>query len=913
MCRLIPPFSLAGVSCLLTLLLWQPAGAQDIESRCFGIIDYAHELRPRQLVVEGQTALGDGLTAVVIGGALRNRSGGDFLRTEAWPAATQFDLQLDHPMASPLTTGPIAPGATGAAQGTMTVVLPDAQVAAFADTVASRGLALTVHAAEKIEASHGNKIGYLSGIFDSGVQGEVTAADADGNPVGFFYPALDERGLDDHERVRFEYLTPGQGGSISARFGSSDPETWWVMERLFDEHVPDSVFPQWMRNGRIESTEVADDEEGTVRYHFFLRDKGDPQAPLGSVVRRGSFCTGEEHDIAPQDGRTRQHQIDSELQAGIERSTNVQGIRFNRVLADGIELSGQVQAHALRPGLQLSVRPGSRRFYTTMDADLSLSASLRAITDVPALSETIDLYDMCFPLPPLMVGPITVPLSLHVGHDVHLDAAVQAGLEVGLQKRVHSGYAMGWDSRRDPGREFFTEGFSDDSPMAFTAPRLLDDTAADLSVGTSVRANLNVGTGADIQGRCLVSAGVYLDARAGGGLTVQPTQEPWWHLGHDAAVSAGVDMELLGFSLIDQQAELLEFTGEESLEGHTPMMGGDGRSAGEQERWAFNVEDQIENPPGEMEHTDVTVLADGRVATISHAPSRLAVFDADGAYEWDLRFALGVDPISVHGAADGTLYVTGTRLDTAWAAAYDGLGTLLWSQEFDLLGEELGTACRVQDATLQEADGQAPVLLLVGYTYPSLARACALASDHLGNPLWSSLYTVPDDFVDVSSQWLGATALADGGFALVGPLKPDAPPFASDALLARVDAQGQVTWAATYAGRATQFVDVAEAADGSLYATGMAGGIAPETEAGLLVARFLGDGSDAKGTLIYGSSAWETRLRTIDNTERASIMASYHDGGTGVVPSADGVIVVGRIGADVASEGGAVAVKVNSA
>ncbi|MEO0425734.1 MAG: hypothetical protein AAF184_25620, partial [Pseudomonadota bacterium] len=47
--------------------------------------------------------------------------------------------------------------------------------------------------------------------------------------------------------------------------------------------------------------------------------------------------------------------------------------------------------------------------------------------------------------------------------------------------------------------------------------------------------------------------------------------------------------------------------------------------------------------------------------------------------------------------------------------------------------------------------------------------------------------------------------------------------------------------------------------------------------------------------------------------ERASIMASYHDGGTGVVPSADGVIVVGRIGADVASEGGAVAVKVNSA
>ena len=888
---------------LLALTATAQARADTLQSQCFGIVDYAHELNVPTWNVQSQTPLGDGTTHIVLAGAVQNADAGDFNYVEVWPHPDWPDVtSMPRPqVVMPLSVASVSPFATVSAEDALEVTLPDADVGDFLSLVQSGQSPFVYYATEHMPVASGNKIGYLSGLGDDG---EITL-DAAGVAQRYTYPALDEPGINAGS-VRFHHGTPTPSGDTPVSAFDSDPDTWWLLGDLFDRHAPDSPLPKALQTGRLHITTVDNENGDGVHVVIELAGTGTPQGDLSAVFESGTFCTTQAHEIGRGDGRTRESSSDGEAVPPQISNVHAQGIRFNKLLFDQLDVSGQVQVHALRPNVYVSLRPGGRkRLRMALQADLSLTASVGASADVALLDEQLPLYAMCFPLPPLPVGPLQVPLSLHIDHQLDVAASLTAGARLGVNKRIRAGYTSSWNSDSGGNVAEFSDAFSDDRPLAFTPPTLNSDATASAEVGTSVRAHLNVGTGAGFNGDCAVAAGGYLVARAGAELAVSPLQDPWWTLSHHATVGAGLELSVLGFSLIDQEAELVEFAGAETASGSRTATRGETDRAGQDARWVVNVEDPFNDPPGAVPLTDSTALPDGRVATISQGFGRITLFDPAAGPVWDRRFALGYEPNSIAAGDNGTLYVAGMRLARPWAAAFDTAGTLLWSREFEAgtLGDDPG--CVFRSAALSR--GEPRRLVLAGYLDHVERQGCAMALSEQGALLWARTYSAAVH----AHEFNGVDALANGDLALSGRAIDVPVPAISDALLVRIDPDGDVVWSAAYVGRAREFNAVAETLDGSLYAVGAAGGVVTETEAGLLVTRFAPNGSAARGTIIYGDGVWEQTLVDLDAAGDPGVRRTYYDEAVDVAAAPDGVVVVGHINADVSSEASAVALKVN--
>ncbi|MEM9388676.1 MAG: hypothetical protein AAGA68_26785 [Pseudomonadota bacterium] len=678
----------------------------------------------------------------------------------------------------------------------------------------------------------------------------------------------------------------------------------------------------------------------------------DQQTALPTVFRSGAFCTAPETPVDPMDGASRLVSVDGEEFAPEQTNHNTQAIRFNDLpLGDGnIIISGQVHGHAFKPRLDVIVRPGRQlRLVGEVDNELSVSASAAVKADWTG-EESLDLFDMCFPLPPLILGPIEIPLSLHLGHDIGISATARSAMVASVRKRLRAGYAFGYDSARPSGDRFFIEPFHESSPIEFTPPRLLDDSGAAIALHTDARVTLNVGTGAAPDGTCLAAAGPYLEARASGKLRVSAVDNPWWTVGHDAGLRGGVAMELLGLPVFDLAADPSEFPGEEELSGYREDTGrgSNGLTAGGDHRWAIDVEDIVQNPPGEMETNAVAATADGGVITVSSAPPRITAVDALGRYQWDYEYRLGYVPLDVFVAEDATIYVAGAISQVGWLAAHEPDGTLRWVRSHEFNAPE---RCLLEGAAMGAGTGGAPTFVFAGSTVAQQPRGCAFKLDENGDLLWGKRYEpglaalasgadtdgdgIDDEFdncpwhrngaqddgngdgvgdvCDSLQQTISAvTGTRDGGFLLSGELRDDVYPFyRSNAFALRLDAHGNALWGAGYYGRPVSFEAAAEAADGSFYLTGFAGGNLNDTQAGMLVARLEGNGRDGAASLVFGDDDWESHLSALDYADPASIVREYNDRGADVVAVPGGAVVVGNVGAEQSSVSAGVVLKLN--
>jgi hypothetical protein len=940
----------AALAAMTVALGSVPADAQ-LESACFGIIDYAHEITLTEWTLDSSTPIGDGHELVRLSAQASNPGSARFKGVEATlPVQTgnPLGLLLDHSRSAPLRVGTLAPRGTKRSVAPMRVVLPRDNVTALLAALDSGELAPVVHARDELVPAPGVRFGHIPDVPGDGesvidpLTGEVTRYEW---PADFYAaPKI----------LSYVYQSPAPGGTVPIGPNTLWSERWYLLPALFGEQ---SGLPEDLRRGGV----TVEFEprcpfcfEG--RYIFTRTEQLDQSKALTSVFRSGSFCMDQSAAIDPLDGASRLPRVDGEDFDPEETNHNTQAIRFNDLPLGGgnLVVSGQVHGHAFKPRLDIIVRPGRRlRLVGEIDNELSLSATLAAKADWSD-EDAVDLYDLCFPLPPLPLGPIEVPMSLHVGHDLGVTGQLGAGVVTSIRKRFRAGYTFGYDSQLPDGDRYFITPFHESSPIAFTPPRLLDDAGVSIGLFTAARVTLNVGGGAAADGSCLASAGPYLEARASGNLAVSPVENPWWTLTHDADLSGGVEMEILGFPVFDLAAAPSHFAGEESLSGFRDDPRTDHQraeqapSSGQNQRWAVNVEDVLQNPPDEMESSAVAATADGGVIAVSSDPPRITAFDALGRYQWDHEYRLGYTPVDVFVFDDDVIYVAGTVSHEGWLAAHTPDGTLLWVRSHELNAPE---RCMLQGAAMGEGDDGRPAFVFAGTTAAQRPRACAFKLDADGDMVWGRRYQpgLAEVFVGVDSDgdglndevdncpWHtnpaqddangdgvgdacdnlqqsvnGIAATRDGGYLLTGELRDDVYPFyRSNPLAIRLDAAGEVVWASGYYGRAIAFDAAAEADDGSFYLAGSAAGNLTQTEAGLLVARLQRDGRSGAASIVFGDDVWESELAALDYADPATIVRDYNDAGADVAAVPGGAVVVGNIGAPRSAVSAGVAFKVN--
>ena len=161
-----------------------------------------------------------------------------------------------------------------------------------------------------------------------------------------------------------------------------------------------------------------------------------------------------------------------------------------------------------------------------------------------------------------------------------------------------------------------------------------------------------------------------------------------------------------------------------------------------------------------------------------------------------LSVAFLPDGGAIAGGATGVDYSTWD----GWLVAVDSAGTVTWQKSIP------GDGIDVFERVLRLGDG---TLLAVGWTTPgglsSPSDGWVVHTDAEGAVLWERRYgTAFDD------RLLDATALADGGFALVGYRKLS-PPAEEDAWIVVVGPTGDVRWEAIHGGKGSdRFAEVEE-------------------------------------------------------------------------------------------------------
>lgn len=335
-------------------------------------------------------------------------------------------------------------------------------------------------------------------------------------------------------------LTPQEdtGGGI-CRAEPAIGELWYAYEGSdsgpvnqvgYIEGGVEVVFPAIYRFGRITSISfpLASDDPAdcatsavnppSVQFEAPPLQMGvspmDPlELDLAATYKSGTFCTDESsyldqpvaqtRHIVPFDGY-----VDTRT-AGSHK--DVQPIYFNRIDADGVALSGQLQAYAIKPALTLRVRSSGVMVESSVDADFSVALQAAAERDVTLLDQPdIALRDVCFELPPLRVGMVNAPMSLRLSHRLGIEAKLYAGSTLGLDKQFSGGYTVGWDPERGPGSEFYAEHRHTAKAVELTPPRLSDNRQANARLSGGFRATLRF---ANYTGPgCGTGVGPYVDA-----------------------------------------------------------------------------------------------------------------------------------------------------------------------------------------------------------------------------------------------------------------------------------------------------------------------------------------------------------------------------------------------------------------
>lgn len=868
---------------------------------CDGLVDYGDEFEVTFLQNAGMSLLGFGVIEVDIDIEVRNLGDAHFQAASVLPdlsdAADLGVIASPAPLAAEF--GEIDPGATVQSSVPLRLQIPAVHYGDLISRLGNGTIPLSVYADEVNELAPGveihdwtaveDRMYYVASQPNGGFGGPLNADPgpgpfAQGEEFGVVFIEL----LDDQSSV-FDDFAPGE-----LFYLVENPESPFGGE---NENVPDAY-----DRVRVVDAVRFDEEDDDITIWIATLKRTDTES-LAEIWSTASFCSHEftEIDLPVQESRLGYR--DNHAQAPETSDAKPQGIRFNDLpFANGlVTLSGQVQGHVLAPSLSFRIRDGRVSTGADFDTDLALTAELRAEDSASFAPEDLELWSLCFPLPDLVFGPVTVAMNLQLVHTLGVEADVQAGAVVGFEKHFDSGFSIWCESGGGGGSSCDSEGHRSDTPIEFTPPRLTDDTAAHARVETTIESSLNFFSPYPF---CETGPGLFLAATAHGSLDVTPTADPWWGVEYGLDVTAGAELDVLGLAIGRYDTNLFTRTDD----GPDSGVGGE-RSSGEDQRWAVAIDDT--QVPNGVSATKITALPDGSsVAIASEAifgRTPLVKLDPWGAMQWVKEFVSGKVPQRVRALPDGTLIVVGTN---SWLARVDADGNLLWSFDAEVSRDDFASArCALYDvAPIETAPGHYDFVAVgrMGASIVTQNDACALRANEDGTLAWARLYEG-----ERVQTFHGVTPMRDGNVMAVGTDAWYWVGTRAIPLFAKLDpANGDVIW---WKGmpmtRLASLNAVTEAADGTLYAVGATSGIIYTTGTAI-VARIAPDGSDAYHAEIYQDESWEELLDFETWTDTAGGDTPY-DAYFDIAPSGDGFVVVGNTGLGV--ETAARAAKINPA
>nr|MDJ0790083.1 hypothetical protein [Myxococcota bacterium] len=661
---------------------------------CDGVIDYAHELVPSAFQLLAQSPTVDGRVRVELSADVTDTIGARFAAASAIPDLVGHeDLGVVEDSVWPAEFDAVPTNGTASSVATLSLELPEANVGELLARLADGRIQTTVHADEEPVVREGVRFAMWSGGLDLAYgMAEQEFGDNRWNVTGDGAPSAPpyEPGA--------QYTLVLRLGAIEVSYPTlpiydGNGETVESLDALIDELCPSPVgcvpaetvyliagsdalwfVPEaahFVRILGLSRGEIPFPPEH-VRYDLLV-DRSDAD-DIESIYESASFCTSDTADVDDpvQVTRLERESLLPDLQPILDRQRDEQGqpIRFNGIDFGGVTVSGQVAGHVLKPRLQVQVRPGRKKILASLDTELSLTAEIRAgVGD--DVSGTQPLYDLCFPLPSLPMGPATLNLNLELRHDVSLEGGFAAGAVVGFQKRFEAGVTVGYDSAApDPLIREHRHG--DAHPVEFTPPTLGTALGAGIQVGTDLRATLRMGAAYPY---CNTGVGAFLNAHAYGALDVTPLQTPVWRMHHGAELTGGLNLELLGFPLLALETDPLFAPGADERTGGAPAAAAAAARSlhapaaaapaaiGSDQRWARAYE-QILDPNG-IVSTAILALPDGGARVLASqgvSGSHVLRIDRHGEILSRVRYdPVFVNPVGLVVLPDGGFAVLDPR------------------------------------------------------------------------------------------------------------------------------------------------------------------------------------------------------------------------------------------------------------
>ncbi len=890
-----------------------PRPYSTVPGSCDGFANYADELQVSGFQIVSQTDLGDGTSEVSLSFQMNNLDVGVFFGASVLvDMAALADLGAVGDSLVPATLGNIAARATGLVPATdLRLRLASERVAELLDRLNSGQVPTTVHGAEnnvlqpdvrELLWTSVENLYYLNAkILDPSANPEPVPPFSNDQTFQFSLVDLD----DPNGTSRVDEWAPGL--KVYIREDPADP-------------TPD--IPEVLRNVRIIDVDKDPGDMANPRTIWTVTVQRTLNEHPAELFVSGSGCSGTNAHVDLPVHASRLLALDGTVQEDATRDGNPQPIRFNEIqVTPNLTLSGQVQGHILKPGLELRFRNGQQRVVGVFDNDLTFMAEAHASARVEESGE-FNLYTLCFPVRNLTVGPLVLGVNLQLAHYVGFEGSLGAGAVVGAQKRFHNQITTGYDSRLPVEDRYFSDAHDLSPDMEFTPPQLTDETEVHGKLYTRIRPTLRVGAAYP---DCSTGVGVWAEVKGYGTVDVTPTQDPWWTLGAGADLYGGIELDLWGLDLASWQSPPHTLASTETrsagglalpasarraapvLEASTTL-----RESGRDQRWAMAIDD-MDFATG-ISKTSIAATADNGVVIAAreriNGRSRLIRLDDHGRFLWSQKYHLLQDVTKVLVLPDGNLLVAGYP---SWLAKHDGAGNLLWSRDYKLAqsGSSTSLPCNVNDAAfLETSPGQFDVLLVGRASVNGDYRACALRVDGDGDVLWAKSYD------GVSTQeFYGAQLARDGRLAVVGRWDGyTGAQIKTAGVIAKLDvATGAPVWAKRMSNtlyRNGSFKAVAEGEDGTLFAVGSMGGIITQRGSASL-ARIAADGSDPRHALLTLDQDWEALLDFEPYDEAPIGSHDTSDLLLAITPMANGFAVAGHSGSRVENAEAAWLAKIN--
>jgi hypothetical protein len=903
----------AVVLLLMSLLHAVPAHA--LEPRvystnagtCDGFANYADEIRPANFAVTTQTALTGGLSAVEIGFTVRNADSAQFLGATLIPDVNYLAAQLGAVSASlvPGTTGAIASRAASVASATPIMLqLPTANIATLVAQLNSGHVPMTVHANEQMVLAADVQVIYWNRSAAAPLPDEayyVAARDQFGfNPVPHGPPYADGE--------QFTFRLVATQSTARSSFDDWQPG---LTRYYLNKFQPLTQIPEPHQTGRILNVITVRDTAAN-RTTWTVTVQRSYSDAMANLYQSAGFCSGKTLHVDRAVHASQLFNIDGNSAFGInptlsakEVKTHPQPIRFNdQEPVANLKVSGQVQGHILKPGLEIRFRDGKLRLVSEFDSDMTFSAEARAHASVSASGEK-DLYNLCFPVSEIPAGPITINVNLKLQHKVGYAGSAEAEAVTSVRKRFHHIFKVGFDERLPPGQQRIESHQDLSTPMDFTPPHLTDRTEAHGKLYTRFLPSIYVAID-DTQ--CLSGGRAYVDVLGFATADVTPTVEPWWRLGVGAELFGGLAFGAFGLNVANWQTDPVTLAGAEARSSPTPPLGAAGnalkaggmqpknlREAGMDQRWATVIEDQ--NTPVGFSKTSVARTADNGVlvaATVSGG-GHLVRFDDHGAMLWSVNYRWR--PVKVLQFPDATSTVIG---ETHWIARHSATGALLSNHRYDLgpADKPATVYCRANNAAwIQVSPGQYDIVVVGTTIGDGDGQACITRVAADGTVAWAKTYNgaAPEE-ANQTQAFNGVTMARDGRIVAVGQYSTHDPLNASRGWIARIDASdGSIVWVKRIVtDRTAKLNAVTEMVDGTLIAVGNGQG-GPYSTGAAWLARVNADGGDIRSAYLIEDDYWETNLNfeSPGNTQGGN---TAYDELYDIVPMIDGFAVAGKTG-----------------